>query len=117
MKDLQREILSQVAAGKITAEEGAARLEALDAEPSPAPDALPSPEPTGEIRHVKVTSRFGSTDIIGDPSIAGAVADGPHRARQEGDALVINQSPLTGEVRFGFKRPHPRVAANGVELH
>ena len=30
MKDLQREIVIQVAAGKITAEEGAARLQSLD---------------------------------------------------------------------------------------
>src|SRR5438034_49573 len=41
-KDLQREILSQVAAGKITAEEGAARLEALDAQSSVEP-AAPTP--------------------------------------------------------------------------
>ncbi len=98
MKDLQREILSQVATGKISAEEGAARLEALESPAEEAPTSVaPAPTPTAGIREVRVRSRFGNAEIIGDASISGAVADGPHRARQEGDVLVIEQSPLTGE--------------------
>jgi len=117
VKDLQREILSQVATGKISAEEGAARLEALESPAEEAPTSVaPAPTPTAGIREVRVRSRFGNAEIIGDASISGAVADGPHRARQEGDVLVIEQSPLTGETSFEFSRRHARVVVNGLDV-
>ena len=90
MQDRQREILSQVAAGQISAEEGAARLEALDSPAAPPP----SPAPAGA-RAVRVVSRLGNTEVIGDPGVDYAVADGPHRVRQDGDTMVIEQSGLT----------------------
>ena len=117
-KDLQREILSQVAAGKITAEEGAARLEALDAQSSAEP-AAPTPlvpAPAGEVRQVKVVSKFGSAEVVGDPSVTGAVADGPHKARQEGDTLIIEQTPVSEDTTFEFSRPHSRVIVNGFDF-
>jgi hypothetical protein len=109
LKDLQREILSQVAAGTITAEEGAARLEALDSEDRP-------PEAGGEVRQVRVISRFGTTDVIGDPGVAVAVAEGPHQARQEGDTIVIEQSFGTDEASFEFTRPTGRITLSGFDL-
>jgi SHOCT-like protein len=105
MTDPRREILNQVASGTITAEEGAARLEALEPEPAAA-EATPTPAlpaSTG-IRQVTVNSRFGNTEIVGDPSVATAVADGSHRARQEGDSMVFDQSLLSGETTFEFNR-------------
>ena len=118
MKDQQREILSQVAAGTISAEEGAARLEALESAPSaPAETPAPPPAPPApQIARVKVTSRFGNAEIVGDPSIAGAVAEGPHKARQEGDTLVIDQSLLADDTTFEFNRPYARVKIPGFEL-
>jgi hypothetical protein len=114
MKDLQREILSQVAAGTITAEEGAARLEALESTPPPAPrPSAPSPE----LRQVRVVSRFGNAHVIGDASVAFAVADGPHNARQEGDTMVIEQSPLTDDTSFEFNRPYARVSIPGFDFN
>ncbi|TMF82600.1 MAG: hypothetical protein E6I11_13435 [Chloroflexi bacterium] len=114
MKDLQREILTQVAAGTISAEEGAARLEALE---SPAPASIATDSPASEaVRHVKVVSRFGNTEIVGDPSVTSAVADGPHRARQDGDTLVIEQSPVNEDTSFEFSRPQARVVVNGFEF-
>ena len=118
MRDLQREILSQVASGQITAAEAAARLESLDtAEPQPAarerpaaPVLLAGPE----TRSVKVTSRFGSAQIIGDPTVAYAVADGPHSVRQDGDTMVIDHSPLGEDNGFSFL-PGRRGAVNGLE--
>src|SRR5579864_3617472 len=104
MNDPRREILNQVASGTITAEEGAARLEALESAPSDAATATPAPGPSTGIRQVTVNSRFGNTEIIGDPTVATAVADGPHRARQEGDSMVIDQSLLAGETTFEFNR-------------
>ena len=116
MKDLQREILSQVAAGAITAEEGAARLGALEAEDrtpaTPGPVSLP---PAPGLRQVTVNLRFGNAEIVGDATVATAVADGPHRARQEGDTLVIDQSLLTGDTGFQFVRPLGRIATSGFD--
>jgi hypothetical protein len=103
MNDPRREILNQVASGTITAEEGAARLDALEAEAT-VEEANPAPAPSTGIRQVTVNSRFGNTEIVGDPSVATAVADGPHRARQEGDSMVIDQSVLSGETTFEFSR-------------
>lgn len=102
MKDLQREILQQVASGAISAEEGAARLESLvdtTAIPEmPAADqkALPA------ARSVRVSSQFGAAEIVGDPSVDFAVADGPHQVRQEGDAMVIQHQPFGESDAFSF---------------
>lgn len=125
MKDLQREILNQVAAGTITADEAAARLEALEANPpagaSPAATAEPpavTPSPTAaNARRVKVTSTLGSAEIVGDPSVALAVADGPHRARQDGDTMVIEQAPFEGGDTFAFGHggESRRVIVNGLD--
>ncbi|HET9780464.1 MAG TPA: hypothetical protein VFR33_01690 [Candidatus Dormibacteraeota bacterium] len=115
MTDAKREILNQVASGAITAEEGAARIEALESEsrPAPLPPATPPPPPAPGIRQVTVNSRFGNTEIIGDPSVASAVADGPHRARQEGDTMVFDQRLLSGDTTFSFSRT--RISVPGFD--
>ena len=118
MNDPRREILTQVAAGTISAEEGAARLESLET-PAPASAPTPSPVHSGVAgRHVKVVSQFGSADIVGDPSVAFAVADGPHRARQEGDTMVIEHQPFDEDESFAFGPggSRPRIVINGVTI-
>lgn len=120
MKDLQREIVSQVAAGKITAEEGAARLQSLDeAEihtPTEAPAAASPATAAGpDLRRIKVVSQIGSAEIVGDPSVAYVVAEGPHRARQEGDTMVIDHAPFE-EGDFTFGRGERRVIVNGAHV-
>jgi hypothetical protein len=117
MNDLRREILTQVAARTITAEEGAARLESLEAPAPPAPAPAP-PAPRLEGRFVKVISRFGSAEIVGDPSVAFAIADGPHRARQEGDTMVIEHQPFDEDDTFAFGKgeSRPRIALNGAAI-
>src|SRR5579872_5217362 len=104
MKDLQREILSQVAGGQITAAEGAARLESLEAPPEPVTATAAPPAPVlpaaSATRQVRVVSQLGSAEIVGDASVAFAVAEGPHRARQEGDTMVIEHSLIGGDQSF-----------------
>jgi len=117
VKDLQREILSHVASGEITASEGAARLEALEVtaakpEVRQRPSA-PAFQPVPYTRQVRVTSQFGSAEIVGDPTVAFAVAEGPHVARQEGDTLVIEHSMLGGGFSFS---PRRRAVINGVDV-
>ena len=122
MRDLQREIVSQVAAGKITPEEGAARLQSLDevepAAPVAAPTAAPPTAAVGpDTRRVKVISQIGSTEIVGDPSVAYVVADGPHTARQDGDTMVISYAPFEESDHFTFGRGDRRLVVNGVDFH
>jgi len=117
MNDLRREILTQVAAGTITAEDGAARLDSLEAPAAPAP--TPAPVAAGlKGRHVKVLSQFGSAEIVGDPSVAFAVADGPHRARQDGDTMVIEHQPFDEDESFAFGPggSRPRIVINGTTI-
>jgi hypothetical protein len=117
MNDLRREILTQVASGTITAEEGAARLESLETQAPPVP--APAPQASGiKGRFVKVISQFGSTRIVGDPSVAFAVADGPHRARQEGDTVVIEHQPFDEDDTFAFGQgaSRTRIALNGAAI-
>jgi len=104
MKDLQREIINQVAGGKITPEEGAARLQSLEEAEPATPVGVAAGEglnPSGgpETRRVKVVSQIGTAEIVGDPSVAYVVAEGPHRARQDGDTIVSDHAA------FRRKRP------------
>src|SRR6266446_472579 len=105
MKDLQREILNQVASGAISAEEGASRLQALESE---AATATAPTAPDRGVKSVKIVARFGNTEVVGDPSVTYAVAEGPHGARQDGDTLLINQSPLDDDTTFAFSRSRGR---------
>lgn len=103
MKDLQREILNQVSSGAISAGEGAARLEALAAETPPATAVAPAAEATASpSKSVRVISHLGSATIVGDPTVTTAVAEGPHSARQDGDALTIELGPFSRDDTFSF---------------
>jgi hypothetical protein len=120
MRDLRREILSQVADGTISAEEGASRLESLESGArAEAPAALtpaPTPAPSGETRRIKVISQIGSAEIVGDPSVAFVVAEGAHRARQEGDTMVIDHAPFEENDHFTFGRGERRIVINGLDI-
>ena len=93
--DARRRILSAVADGSMSPQEAADRLHELDhPEPEPEPDIetepgferVPPPDRPVRIR-VKATAR--RVEIIGDPSVREATAEGAHEARHEGDTLVI----------------------------
>jgi len=104
MNDPRRDILAAVARGELTPEEGAARIDELSAlPPGPATAALPPPpiEGTAEpisppapqigtpLRKVRVNRALGTAEIVGDPNVREAVAEGPHVAEREGDTIVI----------------------------
>jgi hypothetical protein len=76
----RREILSRVAAGAISPEEAAAQLDAVTQDET---------ETETAIRRVRVIKQLGPAEIIGDPSVREAVAEGQHRARIEGDTMII----------------------------
>src|SRR5437763_14901134 len=110
MDDSKREILNQVRAGTMTAEEGAARLDALgDQAGPPATTATATPR-LGDVStstapaatSVKVLSQFGSAEVVADPTVATAVAEGPHRVRVDGSTMVIEHVPFQEEDTFTF---------------
>jgi hypothetical protein len=75
----RREILSRVAGGTISPEEAAAQLNAIDQ----------SGEAAQAIHGVRIVKRLGAAEVIGDPNVRDAVAEGQHRARIEGDVMII----------------------------
>jgi hypothetical protein len=93
----RREILSRVAAGTISPEEAASQLDAVT------PDETES-EPA--IRRVRVIKQLGPAEIIGDPNVREAVAEGQHRARIEGDTMIIEGQSVDdwGGFIFGAAR-------------
>lgn len=89
----RREILSRVAAGTITPEDAAIELDRLN-------QAEAAAEPT--VRTVRVVRHLGSVEIVGDPLVREAVAEGPHRAHVEGDTMVFEPELTDDEGSFLF---------------
>jgi hypothetical protein len=78
-KPERREILSRVAAGTISPEDAAAQLDAINQ----------SEGDQQTIHRVRIVKRLGAAEIIGDPAVRDAVAEGRHRARIEGDLMIV----------------------------
>ena len=95
MTDAKREILNQVAQGDLTPEEAEARLAELDRPAPGGADAAAAPaEAATKVRIVRIA---GAAEIIGDPTVKEAVADGPHDVHREGTTLVIESRPAPGD--------------------
>ena len=94
MSDEIRDLLESVAAGKIKPEEATEQLKTLQADSANAPSAE---EPLRPLRQIMVRGTAIKLKIIGDPTVAEAVADGVHTMHRTGDALIINSGPGRGE--------------------
>lgn len=99
MMRTQREILEDVAAGRISPEDAARELAGEQdvvgeaEEPSAVGDG-PDPPPAGDVTALRIVAAVGSVRVIGDPSVAGAVATGPHRMHRTNGTLVITSEHL-----------------------
>src|SRR5687767_12137851 len=92
----RRRILGQVAEGTMSPSDAAERLAVLDEVPDEAAagrtsdDNEPMPAvPVGDLARVRVVGSLRSIEILGDPSVREAVAEGPHQAWRDGDLLII----------------------------
>jgi hypothetical protein len=100
MEDARREILTRVAHGELTPEEGASLLDELDREragrsdhtQTATEDRPQTSVASTALEKVRVERSFGSVTVIGDPSVKEAVAEGPHKAERVGGLLVIKSS-------------------------
>lgn len=107
--DTKREILQSVASGDLTPEEAAERLEALGT-PTPSTDA------SGALRLIKIVTALGTAHVVGDASVADAVADGDHTATRDGDVLTIriaDEQDEGPEGRFRFESGKGRIVIGG----
>jgi hypothetical protein len=132
MQDERRAVLERVARGELSPTEAASLLEELESgaqqPPEPErdprdwaadwvsqPDWTPAPPPTagseaGAAR-IRVVRTMGTADIVGDPTVREAVAEGPHVARREGETLVIEGEDdpfgMGAGFRFGWHQGPP----------
>lgn len=88
-----RDLLTRVASGEITPEEGQALL---DAAPAATALAAPQADPRTVVSRLAVRATGARLTVVADPTVDTAVADGPHRVSLEGDLLVI-RSGTEGE--------------------
>jgi hypothetical protein len=138
MENERRAVLERVARGELTPAEAAALLEDMESNQpgstpeSPAADwsrpsgwenwntsAGPAPgggPPTATVTgeraaRIRVIRAIGKAEIIGDPTVHEAVAEGPHTARRQGDTLIIERDEgdwALGAFQFNFRGRHPR---------
>jgi hypothetical protein len=116
---IDREILEAVAAGRLSPEEAAARLEEGADRPSAVgPDAPAggasggaSPadaDPTdagGRVQRVRIAASARPVRIMADPGVREAEVDGHHRVRREDSTLVISGiDAMDGGFSFGGRR-------------
>lgn len=93
--DVRRRILSAVADGTLSPQEAADQLHALDhpdeevVEPQPEPASVPPRRSDDPPLRVRVQASARKVEVIGDPSVREAVAEGRHEAWRDGDTLVI----------------------------
>jgi hypothetical protein len=105
MEDRRREILRRVAAGEVTPDEAAAMLD--EAEGRGTTVMTTTNIPGERAARLRVVRTAGWTEIVGDPGVQEAVADGPHVARRDGDTLIIEGEEDTADLpgfRFSWRR-------------
>ncbi|MGH8776349.1 MAG: hypothetical protein ACRDWI_14695 [Jiangellaceae bacterium] len=95
-----RQILEDVAAGRLDPAEASRLLDATAGEPpteqsatarptSDGPGRAPSPPAVPDIERILVRATSRRVRIVGDPSVATYAVDGPHHVRREGTTLVV----------------------------
>jgi hypothetical protein len=90
----RRQLLEEVAAGRLEPAEAARRLEA----------------PAGDARAVRLRSAYQAVDVVADPQVAELlIVGGSHRVQREGDVLVVSDSAPEG-FRFGSWQGGGRLA-------
>lgn len=113
-------MLERVARGELSPAEAASLLEEMEAGAEPErdprdwaadwaepaatsePQAPPPPAAGAGATRIRVVCSIGTADVVGDPTVREAIAEGPHVARREGDTLIIEGQPDSVAVGPGF---------------
>jgi hypothetical protein len=99
MEDRRRDILRRVASGELSPDEAAPMLDESESRGSL---AVSTEIPGERAARIRVVRTAGWTEIVGDPGVQEAVAEGPHVARRDGDTLLIEGEEDTADLP-GFK--------------
>ena len=93
MARTRREILEDVAAGRLDPAEAAELLDDDAAAPADDGDSTPQPDAgtpsTRAVERVEVRATHRRVRLVGDPSVATYAVDGPHHIRRDGATLHI----------------------------
>ncbi|HQR79016.1 MAG TPA: hypothetical protein PLT68_02230 [Actinomycetota bacterium] len=90
MSEELKTLLEQVAAGTVSAQEASSRIRAM----AESDQAATVDEP---VRRIVVKAGGVRLNIVADPGVAEAVAEGPHTMQRDGDALLITTNTTTGD--------------------
>lgn len=107
MTDTQRTILEDVAAGRLSPEEAAARLGRAPGQ-GPRRSQPPPPGSSPTVRSVQVRAAARTVRVVGDPMVAEVAAEGLHQVHREGDTLVVTahrRDDAGGGGSFAFVGP------------
>jgi hypothetical protein len=111
--DQVRDVLAAVAEGRLTPEEAAARLDAIGRPPG----AGNAPLDAGRTaRSIRIRTAGHTLQVVGDPSVTEAIAEGSYVASHDGDTLVIASEGADEEDGFRFgplHRGHDHRGARG----
>jgi len=93
-----------VASGELSPDDAAGMLDEAETRGSL---AVSTEIPGERAARIRVVRTAGWTEIVGDPGVQEAVAEGPHVARRDGDTLVIEGEEHTADLpgfRFSWRR-------------
>lgn len=89
MARTQREILEEVAAGRLDPSEAAALLGERDAQADDETPVGAGPPSPRAVDRIDVRASHRRVRLVGDPSVATYAVEGPHHIRRDGDTLQI----------------------------
>jgi hypothetical protein len=89
MPQTQREILEEVAAGRLDPSEAAELLGSSEASADDEPSPGESPPSPRAVNRIDVRASHRRVRLVGDPAVATYAVEGPHHIRRDGDTLQI----------------------------
>jgi hypothetical protein len=107
-----RTLLNKVAAGEVSPTDAADQLDATAAAPVAAPmtgatEAPAHPSGSTSVARIVISSEGAKLTVVADPTVAEAIAEGPHQFSREGDVLRVRTGEPTddGGFRAGGGKP------------
>jgi len=95
-----RDLLTEVAEGRLDPAEASRRLNQPPTEPTAPPGAHSTaaapPTAADTVRRVSVSATGRSVRLVADPTVATVSVEGQHALRQDGDTLHIGPAPSSG---------------------
>lgn len=88
MSEDLKALLEEVAAGTVSAEDASSRIRAMGESDE---------TPVEPVQRIVVKAGAVRLNVVADPNVAEAVAEGPHTMRREGDALLISTNTTAGD--------------------